>query len=150
VDPCLKAQTKNTTYKHNLWQMQKRKDNVLHDDKCKSEEATKQKLLLSMSTIQCLVWIAKALNLANQEWEPSSWSKVIWGWYNEWMDKSNIHLMAKYKAYEQLKKSYSSNFVHNNQYILTKQNNRKTKIIKEEKWIYTLLTLIQFTKSPIR
>jgi len=41
--------------------------------------------------------------------------------------------MAKYKAYEQLKKSYSSNFVHNNQYILTKQNNRKTKIIKEEK-----------------
>jgi hypothetical protein len=43
----------------------KRKDHVLHDDKCKSEEA--KKLLISMSTIQCLVRTAKTANLANQE-----------------------------------------------------------------------------------
>ena len=75
----------------------------------------KQKLLINMSTIHCLVWTAKAVNLTNQEWEPPSFSKVIWGWYTEWTDTSSIHLMAKYKAYEQLKKSYSLNFIHNNQ-----------------------------------
>lgn len=79
------------------------------------KQIKKLKLLIRISTIHCLVSIAKAVNLANQEWEPSSWSKVVWGWYTEWTVTSNIHLMAKYKEYEQVKKkSYSSNFVHNN------------------------------------
>lgn len=91
------------------------------------KQTKKQKLLISMSVIHCLVWIAKAANLANQGWEPSSCSKVIWGWYTEWMDQSNVHLMATYKAYEQFKKNHILQTLYTIINTLTKQYNRKKK-----------------------